>query len=92
MSPMNAVTSFTLETETFPGPSTYAPAVNSCLLAPHRKIGFTRAKRFMETNRPSALPTASMYDTRPHIRLVMKEYAKVGFARATRDISPSPTK
>lgn len=83
---------FNLEDETSPSPHTYDARINSCRLAEHRRISFTKAKRFIEPNKPSALPTAGLYDTRPAVRVLLKEYAKVKFPQAKRDISPPPLK
>jgi hypothetical protein len=82
------VTPFKLEDETSPGPSYYNSRIHSCILAEHRQISFTKAKRFITANKPSALPTASLYDTRNAVHVLLKKFARVGFTQAKREISP----
>jgi hypothetical protein len=74
--------------EMSPGPDCYDTRVNSCYLAEHRKISFTRAKRFLEVNKPSATPNAALYDTRPAVSLLLRRMARVRIPEAKRDISP----
>lgn len=74
--------------EMSPGPTEYNTRINSCNLAEHRKISFTKAKRFLELRKPSATPHAGLYDTRPAVSLLLRRMARVRIPEAKRDISP----
>lgn len=60
-----------------PGPGNYNTRIDSTNLPEHRKISFTKTKRFFNMNKPSATPEAALYDTTSAVSVLLKKMARV---------------
>lgn len=71
-----------------PGPGNYETRIDSCNLAEHRRVSFTRTKRFFNMTRPAATPDAALYDTSCAVTVLLKRMGSVKIPEAKRDTSP----